>query len=79
MDRYKRNCVLDIFDYSKRRICGLYDSSFDISGQAANVVVTTQRNGWRELSFTLPAICETENGAEENFRLQYLKADYLIR
>lgn len=48
MDRYRRNLVLDVFDYSNHRLCGLYDSSADVSGQAANVYVITERNGWRE-------------------------------
>lgn len=79
MDRYRRNLVLDVFDHSGHRLCGLYDSSADVSGQATGVFVTTERNGWKELSFTLPSVCEGTNGMEENFRLGYLKADYRIR
>lgn len=79
MDRYRRNLVMDIFDYNKRRICNLYDSSFNVSGQATNVFVTEDRNGWKELNFMLPSVCMTENGEEDNYRLSYLKADYLIR
>lgn len=80
MLRYKRNLVLDVYDYSGNKKCTLYDNSSDLAGQATNVIVTTERNGWRELSFTIPSICEnTEGGQEENFRLAYLKADYRIR
>ena len=79
MDRYGRNLVLDIFDYQGRRLCNLYDNSFDVSGQATDVYVQTERNGWKELSFTLPSVCETESGSAPNFRIQYLKADYRIR
>lgn len=79
MDRYKRNLVLDIFDYSGHRLCGLYDSSMDVNGQAVNVSITTERNGWKELKFELPSVCTSESGPVPNHRLQYLKADYRIR
>lgn len=79
MDQVKRNLILDIFDHARNKVCGLYDSSFDVSGQAYNIVLSCERNGWKELSFLLPSICETESGSEPNYRLDYLKADYLIR
>lgn len=80
MLRYKRNLILDVYDYSGNKKCTLYDSTADMSGQATDVIVTTERNGWKELSFTIPTTCESENGGqEENFRLQYLIADYRIR
>ena len=79
MLRYKRNLVLDIFDYGKHKICTLYDNAVDTSGQATNVIVTTERNGWKVLSFDLPTTCETEEGQQPNYRLDYLKADYMIR
>ncbi len=80
MLRYKRNLALDIFDYAGHKICNLYDNSGDINGQATNVVVTTERNGWKELSFTIPSVCENADGSQEdNFRVDLLKADYRIR
>lgn len=79
MNRYKRNLVLDVYDYGGNKLCTLYDNSADVRGQATDVYVKTERNGWRELSFNLPSTC-TENGKEEdNYRLQFLKADYRIR
>lgn len=40
----------------------------------------TERNGWKELSFTIPGKCEDENGGlVDNFRIPFLKADYRIR
>lgn len=74
-----RNLKLDIYDYSGNKICGLYDNASDLSGQATDVYVITERNGWRELSFMLPSTCQTEQGEEPNFRLDFLKADYRIR
>ena len=79
MQNKKRTLYLDIFDYSKKRLCSLYDCSSNASGQATDVVVTTERNGWKELSFILPSVCNTENGQEDNYRKDYLKADFLIR
>ena len=80
MLRHKRNLILDVFDYSGNKKCTLYDSGSDASGQAHDVIVATERNGWKELSFTIPSVCEDMNGnQEENFRLQFLIADYKIR
>lgn len=79
MDRYKRNLVLDVYDYCGNKLCSLYDSSADLGGQACNVIVTTERNGWRELSFTLPSVYTEQGEEKENYRLAYLKADYRIR
>lgn len=79
MNEYRHELVMDVFDYSGHLLCNLYDSSRDISGQATNIVMTMERNGWMELSFTLPSVCETANGSERNHRLDFLKADFRIR
>lgn len=74
-----RSLYLDICDYNNNAICNLYDNHTNVSGQATEVFVKTERNGWKELSFKIPSVCMTEEGEEENFRLQYLIADYRIR
>lgn len=79
MQNNERILHLDICDYGRRRLCPLYDNLSNVSGQAVNIFVTTERNGWKELSFTLPSVCHTENGHESNYRLDFLKADYQIR
>lgn len=79
MISFSRTLTLDIFDYSGHKICGLYDNSSNVSGQAFNVFVTTERNGWKEQSFTIPSTCETEQGQVRNYRLGYQKADFSIR
>lgn len=79
MNTLERKLVLDVFDYSGHKLCTLYDSQSDVEGQASNVIVQTERNGWRQLSFSIPSTCQTENGTEPNFRLDYIKADYKIR
>lgn len=71
---------LDIFDYAGNLVCPLYDSSSSASGQAHDIIATTQRNGWKELSFVIPGKMEVESGPQQpNFRLDYLKADYKLR
>ena len=80
MLRHKRNLILDIYDYSGNKLCTLYDGTQNPSGQAHDVIVKTQRNGWKELSFSLPSTYENENGIwEDNYRASFLKADYRIR
>lgn len=74
-----RKLILDIFDYSNHNICTLYDNSQQSTGQAENIVVTTERNGWKELSFNIPYKIHTINGEEDNYRLQLLQSDYKIR
>ena len=74
--RYLR---LDICDYTEKIVCPLYDSLSDVSGQATDVFILNERNGWKELSFSLPSVIETEDGKEENYRLDYIITDYLIR
>lgn len=58
MLRKRRKLTLDVYDYAGNKKCTLYDSESNISGQAANVIIETQRNGWKELSFTIPSTCE---------------------
>lgn len=79
MSKTTRPLMLDICDYNKKVVCSLYDNASKGSGQAFNVFINTERNGWRELTFSVPSVIQTENGPEENYILQYLKADYFIR
>ena len=76
---YREPLTLDIYNYNGKCVCPLYDSESDITGQAFNVFIKTERNGWKELSFNLPTKCQSANGEEDNFRLAYLKNDYKIR
>ena len=70
---------IDVCDYTDTPLCNLYDSDRDISGQAFEVFVHSERNGFKELSFNLPSTCSTENGQEKNYRLDYLVSDYKIK
>jgi hypothetical protein len=71
----QRKLSLDVFDYSGHALCNLYDSSTDLDGQAYEVIVHTERNGFKELRFNLPSVCDEER----NYRLDFLISDYRIR
>ena len=60
-------------------MCDLYDNKSDVSGQATNVFISTERNGWKELTFDIPSTCMGAEGEVENYRLKYLIAEYRIR
>lgn len=75
----KRILYLDVADYTNKLVCNLYDNQSDISGQAHDVYIEYSRNGWKEVSFVLPSTCQTAEGEEENYRLQYIVADYRLR
>ena len=79
MQRNTRWLRLDICDYAGTLLCNLYDSSNEISGQANNIVVHTERNGYKEIRFAIPSTCSNEEGEERNYRLDYLISDYKIR
>ena len=79
MTKGARSLYLDVCDYNNNIVCNLYDNHSNVSGQAANVYVRTERNGWKELSFTIPTTCFSEEGEEPNYRLDYLIADYRLR
>ena len=70
---------VDVCDYENNILCNLYDNKHMVSGSAVDVHITTERNGWKELTFTIPTYCVTDNGEEENFRLEFLKAEYQLR
>lgn len=78
MKKVRRILRIDVCNYEDV-VCNIYDSLTDVSGAAKNVFITSERNGWKELSFTIPSVCESEEGLEENYRLQYLIAEYMLR
>lgn len=79
MQRDTRSISLDVCDYTNKPLCNLYDSAADISGQAADVYVHKERNGFKELRFTLPSVCIGEEGEEPNYRFTFLKSDFRIK
>lgn len=91
----ERKLRLDICDYNNNVLCNLYDSTSNVTGQAHNVFIDYERNGWKELTFSIPATVERndewlnealgiqennqQQSFERNYRLNYLVADYRIR
>lgn len=72
--------TLDVCDYAGHVLCSLYDSSSSVSGQAHDIIPTTQRNGWKELNFVIPGVMEVGEGPQQrNFRLDYIKPEYKLR
>jgi hypothetical protein len=60
---------------NRQKLCALYDSSAPATGDVYNIVVATQMNGWKELSFTLPYHVD---GAI-NWREPFICAEYLVK
>lgn len=75
----RRTLRVDVCNYLNEAVCNIYDSQTDVSGAAVDVFINKERNGWKELTFNIPSVCMTEIGLEENFRLQYLVAEYRLR
>lgn len=67
---------ISVYDYSRKKVCDLYDSYSAARGQAYNIAETEEiKEGWKELTFELPFSVDQKN----NFRWNYIKNDYLIR
>ena len=79
MQARSRYLTIDICDYTKKVLCNIYDNKADVSGQAHDVFINYERNGWKELSFQVPSVCEGPDGQEPNYRLDFLVADYKLR
>lgn len=80
MHNKRKPFFVGVADYEGNIKCSLFDSMSDISGQAEDVNVTFERNGWKELNFTIPSVCyNDENELEPNYRLEYIIADYHLK
>lgn len=66
---------LSLFDAGGRKRCDLYDSTAPAHGQAHDIVLTSQMNGWKELTFTLPYFLD----GEKNWRNAYIRGETLVR
>lgn len=73
---YGNKISVDVYSIGRQvKVCNLYDSDGGQVGSAHSIKRTRELNGWKELSFTLPAYI---NG-ELNWRLDYLKNEYEVR
>ena len=76
MQRDTRSISIDVCDYTNTTLCNLYSSAYEMPGQAVNVFVHTERNGYKELRFEIPSMLP--NG-EKNYRMDFLISDYRIK
>lgn len=79
MIKKNRKLMLDIYNYSNKKICPIYDNNVDVIGQAYNIYVNTERNGWKELSFNIPYEIIQNGTLEDNYRINYIKPGFLIK
>lgn len=55
-----KHYTLDVYDYNREKICGLYDSNIELVGQAYDIQITEEINGYHTLTFNLPYIVDYE-------------------
>ena len=67
--------ALSIHDLNNKKLCDLYDSSVKVPGQAHTICLTTELNGWKEISFVLPYMVDKK----KNFRWKYIQNEYKLR
>lgn len=67
--------TLSIYDYSRNKLCDIYDSENEFSGHAYDISVLDEIGGWKEVTFTLPFMVD----GVYNFRWDYIKNEYLLR
>ena len=51
---------LGVYDYDRQKICELYDSNVDLVGQAYDIKVTDEQNGYHTLEFSIPYMVDAE-------------------
>lgn len=61
----KKKWRLAVYDLNGNRLCPLFDSDIEQSGDAHSIKLTSELNGWKELSFNLSR--KTSSG-DDNFR-----------
>ncbi|NLC40426.1 MAG: hypothetical protein GX763_05870 [Clostridiaceae bacterium] len=75
----KRRIGISIHGLDRAKLCDIYNSNVRTEGQAYDVVIRKEENGWKELSFNIPTKLLENNVLVDNFRLEYLKNEYLVR
>jgi hypothetical protein len=74
----KRVINVSIHDYNRNKLCDLYNSNTNTSGQAYDVIVEKEASGYKELRFSIPYKVMVDNVLADNHRVQYLKNEYLV-
>ena len=73
---YGNKVTLDVYNIGRKiKLCNLYDSDGQQPGAAHGIKRKRELNGWKELTFTLPAYIF----GEMNWRTQYMTNEYEVR
>lgn len=70
-----KHVSLSIHNLTGQKVCDLYDSYLKAPGQAYSIQRTVERNGWKEMSFSLPYMIDHK----ANFRWRYIRNEYRLR
>lgn len=70
-----KHVSLGIYNFNREKLCDIYDSYVAAKGQAYDISLTVELNGWKEISFTLPFVVD----GEDNFRWSYIRNEYKLR
>lgn len=70
---------LSVCDYSGNILMDLYHSESPANGQAFDIQIIKERNGWKEVTFSLPLEIETDEGIRRNHRLDCIQNERMLR
>lgn len=68
--------TLAIYNYNREKICDLYDSQVQLDGEAFDITVTTEINGYHTLSFSIPLIVTSITENIESIYARYGRGIY---
>ena len=71
----KTHVAIDVFDYSDKKLCNIYDNALNAEGQAFDIIYENEISGSQTLSFVLPYVID----GRKNFRWDYIRAEFLVR
>lgn len=70
-----KHVSLSVFNYSRKKLCDLFDSAIRADGQAYDIILTSELNGWKEISFNIPYMINKFT----NFRWKFIRNEYQLR
>ena len=71
---------LAVYDYQNKKLIDLSSYNISIQGEVYNIKYHKETNGYKSLSFQVPATIYDDKGQIiDNFRLDYLKNEFVVR
>lgn len=64
-----------VYDITGKRLCTLFDSKYAQDGAAYDIEVTKEKNGWKEITFTVPYY---NSMGERNFRQDFVLNEHQL-